>query len=136
MGNKDILKELEARLPSDAKIAEVKFEASEIVLYTKSREFFINGEPAVREIVHSLKKRVEVRPDLSITEDPGKTKEIIDRLVPAEADIKNIYFEPELGKVVIEAGEPGLVIGRGGETFKRFNEGTPRRPNNEPQAAK
>ncbi len=124
MGNKDILKELEAKLPSDAKIAEVKFEASEIVLYTKSREFFINGEPAVREIVHSLKKRVEVRPELSITEDPAKTKEIIERLVPAEADIKNIYFEPELGKVVIEAGKPGLVIGRGGETFKRIREET------------
>jgi KH/beta-lactamase-domain protein len=115
-----ILKELEKKLPPDAEITEVKFEGSEIVLYTKNREFFRNSEGPVRSIVKELKKRVEVRPDLSITVDAEKAKEMIEKMVPEDAGVNAIYFEPELGKVVIEAQKPGLVIGKGGETFRRI----------------
>ena len=120
MATSNILKELEERLPKDAKISEVKFEGSEIVIYTKSTDFFINAEGPVKEIVRAIKKRVEVRPDLSITVDPEKTKEIIGKIVPEEAGVKAIYFEPELGKVIIEAQKPGLVIGKGGETYRQI----------------
>ena len=71
----NLLKELETKLPEDAKISEVKFEGSNIVIYTKNRDFFINCEEKVREIVKSIKKRVEVRADLSIIMDMEKTKE-------------------------------------------------------------
>ncbi len=116
----NILKELQGRLPADAKVSEVKFEGSELVIYTKSREFFQNSEEMIKNIVKELKKRVEVRPDLTITTDQEKTKEIINKIVPEEAGIQAIYFEPELGKVIIEAKKPGLVIGKGGETYKRI----------------
>lgn len=119
-----ILKELQKRLPSDAAITEVKFEASEIVMYTKNKDFFLNGESAIKAIVRELKKRVELRPDLSITSDPEKTKEIIEEIVPKEAGIQAIYFEPELGKVIIEAQKPGLVIGKGGETYRQIKNKT------------
>lgn len=116
----NILKEIQEKLPSDAKISEVKFEASEIVIYTKNKEFFRTSEEQVRPLVKELKKRVEIRPDLTITTDPEKTKEIINGIVPAEAGIKAIYFEPELGKVIIEAQKPGLVIGKNGETYRKI----------------
>ncbi|MBI4020447.1 MAG: beta-CASP ribonuclease aCPSF1 [Candidatus Aenigmarchaeota archaeon] len=115
-----ILKELYGKLDADAKISEVNFEASEVVLYTKSKEFFRTGEDKIRELVKDLKKRVEIRPDLSICLPPDETKEIILREVPEEAGVKDIYFEPELGKVIIEAQKPGLVIGKGGETFRKI----------------
>lgn len=120
----NILKELENNLPKDAQISEVKFEGSEIVLYTKNKDFFRNHEGLIKEIVSNLKKRVEVRPDLSISLDPEKTKKIIEKIVPKEAGIKAIYFEPELGKVVIESQKPGLVIGKGGETYKKIKDET------------
>ena len=109
-----LLKELEANLPKDAKITEAKFEGSEMVLYTKNKEFFRESDDVVREIVSNLKKRIEIRPDSSITLEPEKAKKIIEEIVPADANIKAIYFEPELGKVVIESAKPGLVIGKGG----------------------
>jgi len=115
-----ILKELQAKLPKDAQISEVKFEGSEIVIYTKNPDFFRNSEEVVRGIVKELKKRVEIRPDLTITMEPERTKKKIEEIVPTDAGIKAIYFEPELGKVVIEAQKPGLVIGKGGETFKKI----------------
>ncbi|MFH1445060.1 MAG: beta-CASP ribonuclease aCPSF1 [Nanoarchaeota archaeon] len=119
-----ILKELQKKLPADAMISEVKFEGSEIVIYTKNGKFFRESEKPVRAIVSELKKRVEVRPDISITTDQEKTSEMIKKIVPEGAGIKEIYFEPELGKVIIEAQKPGLVIGKNGETYKRIRNET------------
>lgn len=120
----NILKELEKNLPRDANITEVKFEGPEIVLYTKNKEFFKEHERVIKEMVSNLKKRIEVRPDLSITLDMEKTKKIIKKIVPEEAGIREIYFEPELGKVVIESQKPGMVIGKGGETYKKIKNET------------
>jgi KH/beta-lactamase-domain protein len=119
-----ILKELQEKLPPNAAITEVKFEGSEIMIYTKSEEFFTNNEEYIRGVVRGLKKRIEVRPDLSITTDMEKTKKAIEAIVPKDAGVKAIYFEPEMGKVVIEAQKPGLVIGKGGETFKKIKKET------------
>jgi len=119
-----ILKELQSKLPENAMISEVKFEGSEIVLYTKSKEFFRNSDGPIRSIVKELKKRLEVRPDLTITMDMEKTKKKINDIVPEGAGIKEIYFEPELGKVIIEAQKPGVIIGRNGETFKMIKNET------------
>ncbi len=119
-----ILKELSKRLPANAEITEVKFEGSELVIYTKNKTFFQNSDRPVRDIVRELKKRLEVRPDLSITLDAEKTKKVIEKIVPKDAGINTIYFEPELGKVVIESQKPGLVIGKGGETFRKIKEQT------------
>ncbi len=119
-----IIKELEANLPADAQISETKFEGSEMILYTKNKEFFRNSDDVVRTMVSNLKKRIEIRPDQSITLESEKAKKIIETIVPDEAKIQAIYFEPELGKVVIESAKPGLVIGKGGETFRKIKRET------------
>ncbi len=120
----NIIKELEKNLPKDVDISEIKFEGPEIVLYTKNEEFFRNNEKTIKEIVSSLKKRIEVRPDVSITMDMEKTKKAIKKIVPEEAGIREIYFEPELGKVVIESQKPGMVIGKGGEIYRKIKNET------------
>jgi hypothetical protein len=119
-----LLKELQANLPADAQISEAKFEGSEMILYTKNKEFFRNCEDVVRTIVSNLKKRIEIRPDSSISMEPEKAKKLIEEIVPPEAKIQAIYFEPELGKVVIESSKPGLVIGKGGETYRKIKSET------------
>src|SRR3989338_929029 len=119
-----LLKELEHFLPPDAQITEVNFEASELVIYTKSKEFFRTGEDRIKEVVSKLKKRIEIRPDPSITMDPEDAKKFIQENVPEEAGIQEIYFEPELGKVIIDSLKPGLVIGKGGETYRKIKNET------------
>jgi len=119
-----LIQDLNENLPKDAEITEAKFEASDMVLYTKNPEFFRNCDTVVRSIVSKLKKRIEIRPDQSIAMEPEKAKKKIEELVPKEAEISAIYFEPELGKVVIESAKPGLVIGKGGETFRRIKNET------------
>jgi len=118
-----ILEKVKDLLPKDA-ISRVELEGSEIIVYTKSKEFFQNHESAVKEVVSTIKKRIEVRPEGNLTNDEEATKKRIMEMVPAEAGVKDIYFEPERSLVVIVAEKPGLVIGRGGETFRAIRSET------------
>ncbi len=111
-----VLDDIKSMLPKDA-VAEVSYEGSEIILYTKGKEFFRSSTDLIKSIVNKIKKRVEVRADPSILASEEATEEVIRDVVPKEAGIKDIYFEPEFAKVVIHAEKPGLVIGKSGETL-------------------
>lgn len=115
----EILKKVKKSLPKEV-ISRVELEGSEIIVYTNDAEFFKTHEQTVREVVGQLKKRIEVRPESNLTIDQKEAKKKIMEIVPEDANIKEIYFEPERSLVVIVAEKPGLVIGRGGETFKRI----------------
>ncbi len=118
----EILEKVKSLLPNA--ISKLELEGSEIIAYTKDREFFTNYESAVREAVSQLKKRIEIRPENNLSLDQDATKEKILQIVPAEAKVRNIYFEPERSLVIISAEKPGLVIGRGGETFRQIRNET------------
>ncbi len=119
-----ILEEIKTELPKTAMISEITYEGSEIIFYTKNKEFFRDSSSLIKKIVDKIKKRVEIRADPSIVLDEEKTAEIIRARVPSEAGIKDIYFEPEFAKVVIHAEKPGLVIGKSGETLIEIKEKT------------
>ena len=53
----DILKEILEKLPKGS-ISEATFEAANIVLYTKDKEFFFNEMNKIRELVREFKKRI------------------------------------------------------------------------------
>jgi len=118
-----ILEDIKSMLPKDA-ISEVSYEGSEIILYTKSKEFFRSSSELIRSIVNKVKKRVEVRADPSILAEESTTEELIRNVVPKEAGIKDVYFEPEFAKVVIHTEKPGLVIGKSGETLLQIKNKT------------
>ncbi|MBI2546958.1 MAG: beta-CASP ribonuclease aCPSF1 [Candidatus Aenigmarchaeota archaeon] len=113
----EILEKVKSLLPKEA-VSRVELEGSEIIVYTKDREFFRSHEDTVKQVVSQIRKRIEVRPEKNLTLDEEATKEIIKQHVPEDAKIKDIYFEPERSIVIIAAQKPGLVIGRGGETFR------------------
>jgi hypothetical protein len=120
----DLFEKVKSNLPEDAKISDIRFEGCEIVLYTKSKEFFVSDSSSIKDLVSSLKKRIILRPDPSICIDMESATEIIKKLVPAEAGLKDIDFEPEFGSVTIEAEKPGLVIGKAGETLREIRKQT------------
>jgi len=115
----EILERVKSLLPAEA-ISRIEVEGSEIIVYTKSREFFVKHEDIVRSVVSELKKRIEIRPEASICMDKEHTKLKIMEIAPSDANVKDIYFEDERSLVIIAAEKPGLVIGRGGETFKKI----------------
>jgi len=118
------LEDVKEMLPEDSMIQEAKYEASDIVFYTKNRDFFLDNEDTVRRLVSKLKKRVEIRPAPNIRLEAGKAEETIREIVPDDAGLKNIYFQPGFGKAVIQARKPGLVIGKSGSTLEEIKKKT------------
>ncbi|MBI2107027.1 beta-CASP ribonuclease aCPSF1 [Candidatus Woesearchaeota archaeon] len=120
----NILKEVLKDVPESADISDSGFEGANIVLYTKNKEFFLNNNGTLKEIVDKIKKRVELRPDPSIILDEEKAEEIIRKEIPSEAGEIEINFDHQRSIVVIEAEKPGIAIGKGGEVLKSIKEKT------------
>ena len=120
----NVIEEVMSSLPESAMVSDICFEGSEIVVYTQSREFFLSNGDFIKDIVKRLKKRIEIRPDPSITVDMEVARERIKEIVPEEAGITDITFEPGFSRVTIEAHKPGLVIGKGGQTLAEIKKKT------------
>ena len=115
----DITKEILKNLPEN-KISDINFEGANIVLYTKDKDFFLNNNGMIKRIVDDIKKRVELRPDPSITMDMEEAKKIIQSIIPEEAGVDNIIFDPQRSGVIIEADKPGLAIGKQGSLLREI----------------
>ncbi|MBI2668570.1 beta-CASP ribonuclease aCPSF1 [Candidatus Woesearchaeota archaeon] len=115
----DILKEIIKRLP-EGKIADGAFEGANIVLYTKDKNYFFDNQGTIREIVSEFKKRIEVRPDPSLCMTVEKAEKEIRKIIPEEAGVDQIIFDPPRSMVMIHADKPGIVIGRQGELLREI----------------
>lgn len=113
----NIIKEILKHLPED-KISDVVFEGANIVLYTKDREFLFDNGYVIKEVVDIFKKRIELRPDPSITVPQENAEKIIKTIIPEEAGVTQILFDKDRSRVIIEAEKPGLAIGKQGSLLR------------------
>jgi len=119
----EIIEKVKSSLP-ESLVNRIELEGCEIIIYTKDKLFFLDASEQVRDVVSELKKRIDVRPDISLSLSTEETEKKIREIIPEEALIKEIRFQPDRSIVIINAGKPGLVIGRGGESFKKIKEET------------
>ncbi|RLE37951.1 beta-CASP ribonuclease aCPSF1 [Candidatus Woesearchaeota archaeon] len=119
----DIIAEILKYLPKD-KVSDAVFEGANIVLYTKDKSFFLNNEGLIKKIVDDIKKRVELRPDPSITMPKEKAEKLIKDMIPEEAEVAQIIFDEQRSRVIIEAKKPGLAIGKQGAILRGIRENT------------
>jgi hypothetical protein len=119
----DIIKEILKDLP-DKKISEAAYEGANIVLYTKDADFFLNNNGLIKEVVDKIKKRVELRPDPSITMDMEKAEIEIKKILGEECGIDQVIFDPQRSMVIIEAEKPGLAIGKQGALLREIRQKT------------
>lgn len=121
----DILKEIQKSLDrADTRISDAVFEGANIVLYTKDKEFFNNGQDEIRKLVNEFKKRVELRCDPSLALDQHVAEEKIQAILPDEAKADQIIFDPERNQVIIETEKPGIAIGKQGSILKEIKRET------------
>jgi uncharacterized protein len=104
-------------LPEGIEVTDIELEGPHIVLYTKQLDSFLSGGDLLRQVAQRLRRRVLVRSDPASLMDPKEAESAIRELIPAEAEITQLYFEPETGEVSIEASNPGAAIGRGGSVL-------------------
>ena len=119
----DIIKEILKLVPEN-KISEAGYEGANIVLYTKDREFFLDNKGVIKKVVDEFKKRVELRPDPVICIPPENAEKEVKKILPEEAGISNILFDPQRSVAIIEAEKPGLAIGKQGSLLREIREKT------------
>ncbi|RLF58410.1 MAG: beta-CASP ribonuclease aCPSF1, partial [Thermoplasmata archaeon] len=120
----DVLREIKVKVkeivPSDIQITDVEFEGPLLVIYTKHPQKFAEKEHLVRQLAKMLQKRITVRPDPSVLTDSKIAEKRIKEIIPEEAGITNLYFQPDVGEVIIEAVKPGVVIGKKGALLNQI----------------
>lgn len=111
------MKTILGSIPQEAAITRVEYEGPRIALYTSNPKFLQQNGHIISEIVNTVKKRVVVRTEKTIRKPEEEAKAIIERAVPAEAEVKSMFFDPALGEVLIEAKVPKeLTVEKGFDT--------------------
>ncbi len=113
----DILKDIQKELPRGS-VGSANFEGANIVIYTEDRQFFLEGESSIREVVNKIKKRIELRANKDLLMSEEETKKVIEKLIPKDADIIALHFDVQRSVVFIDVKKPGIAIGKGGEILK------------------
>ena len=83
----DILTTIQDSLPRGV-ISSTIFEGANIVAYTTDTAFFKNGDAQIKEIVNTIKKRLELRADKSILLKQEETEQKIKEICKSEKKMK------------------------------------------------
>ena len=120
----DVLREIKGKIrgsvPVSIDITDVEFEGALLVIYTKNPDRFAKSKDLVKNLAKTLQKRIVVRPDPSVVTDIETAEKKIKQIIPKDAEITNIYFEPDVGEVTIEALKPGAAIGKEGQLLNEI----------------
>ena len=115
-------------IPREAEVTRIEYEGPAIALYTRRPEILIEQSSIITDIVSIIRKRIVIRSDPEVRLSERQTQKIIKEIVPPEAEITNVNFDPSLGEVIIEAKKPGLVIGKNGAVLQEIIRRTRWRP--------
>ena len=110
-----LTEEVTRRVPKDMKITSIKFEGPLVVVYTSDYDKFSENDSVARMLAQSIHRRVDIRPDPAGLEDAAKVEERIRAMIPESAEIYDINFIDETGEAIIEAVNPGEVVGKEGQ---------------------
>jgi KH/beta-lactamase-domain protein len=127
MGMTEIFEEIEKTVrtivPAHVQITNIELEGSIVAIYTKNIDEFADNNDIIKQLAQALRRRVAIRPDPSILADQDRAEAEIRRIVPAEAQITDIYFEADTGEVTIDVLSPGIAIGRHGTILNEIKKG-------------
>ena len=115
-------------VPKEAEVSRIEFEGPRLAIYTKKPEILLEQSYIITDLVNRIRKRVTLRCDPSIRMNEEEAKRVIEKIVNPEAEITQIFFDPVLGEVIIEAKKPGLVISKNGLTLQEIIKNTKWRP--------
>lgn len=115
-------------MPKDAEITRIEFEGPRLAIYVKNVGLLAEQSYVVTEIVNLLHKRIVIRSDQSIRLPEREAEAYIRKIIPVEAEISSINFDPSLGEVVVEATKPGVAIGKEAAVLQQVVKETRWRP--------
>ncbi len=115
-------------VPKEAEVTRIEYEGSTLAVYTKRPEILVEQSNVIANIVNVIRKRIVIRSDPSVRVQEVEAERIAKDIVPAEAEVTDINFDPSLGEIIIDAKKPGLVIGKNGTVLQEIIRRTKWRP--------
>jgi KH/beta-lactamase-domain protein len=115
-------------VPKEAEVTRIEYEGSTLAVYTKRPEVLVEQSSVVANIVNVIRKRIVIRSDPSVRVQEAEAERIAKDVVPSEAEVTDINFDPSLGEIIIDAKKPGLVIGKNGTVLQEIIKRTKWRP--------
>ena len=100
----------------------VDLEAGNIAIVTNEPQKFGGGDGLVGKIAKKIKRKIKIRPDLSIVKSEQEAKSIIESIIPEEAEISHIYFDSCFSEVIIQCKNPGEAVGRRGANVNEIRD--------------
>ena len=120
----DIKKDIIELIGDSSLVEAINFEVSNIIIYTKNRNFFLDSSELIKSMVAKEKKRIEVRLDPSLLTDEKDAENEINKLVPKEADLKESWFDRERSIVSLEAVRPEIMTSNNKKIINAIREKT------------
>jgi KH/beta-lactamase-domain protein len=115
-------------VPKEAEVTRIEYEGSTLAVYTKRPEVLVDQSSVVANIVNVIRKRIVIRSDPSVRLQETEAEKIARDIIPPEAEVTDINFDPSLGEIIIDAKKPGLVIGKNGTVLQEIIKRTKWRP--------
>jgi KH/beta-lactamase-domain protein len=115
-------------VPKEAEVTRIEYEGSTLAVYTKRPEILVEQGSTVVDIVNIIRKRIVIRSDPSVRLPEKDAERIALEIIPSEAEVTDVNFDPSLGEIIIEAKKPGLVIGKNGAVLQEIIKRTKWRP--------
>ena len=107
-------------MPREAEITRIEFEGPRLAVYVKNIDLLLNQGHIITDIVNIIHKRIVMRSDPSIRLPEEEARNEILKLIPPEAGISSMSFDPNLGEVLIEVKKPGIAIGKDGAIIQEI----------------
>jgi KH/beta-lactamase-domain protein len=115
-------------VPKEAEVTRIEYEGSTLAVYTKKPEILASQSNLVADIVNVIRKRIVIRSDPSVRLPENDAERIAREIIPPEAEVTEINFDPSLGEIIVDAKKPGLVIGKNGVVLQEIIRRTKWRP--------
>jgi KH/beta-lactamase-domain protein len=115
-------------VPKEAEVTRIEYEGSTLAVYTKKPEVLVDQSSVIANIVNVIRKRIVIRSDPSVRLQEVEAEKIARDIIPAEAEVTDINFDPSLGEITVDAKKPGLVIGKNGTILQEIIRQTKWRP--------
>ncbi len=124
MSSKEIINRIKEFIPKEAGITDYQFEGANIVLYSSKKDFVLTCKELTRDIVNTIKKRVEVRADEALLMDSAAAEKIIRKACPNSSELEDVWFDEKRSLVFLEAGKPDELVANKFEIVNQIVEKT------------
>ncbi|MBL6733359.1 MAG: hypothetical protein ISP84_02300, partial [Candidatus Poseidonia sp.] len=103
---------------------EVDLEAGNIAIITSDVGAFTGQNGLIGKISKRIKRKIVLRTPLDAMMDMDEARTCIEEILPAEAEITEMYFDSCYREVTIQCKDPGSAVGRRGENNIKIRDKT------------